>query len=103
MQTETGQAARMPLWASLREAIRGSSSRDYTSGSIDRAIFMLSVPMVLEMCMESLFGVVDIFWVAKLGKDAMTAAALTEATLAILFAVAMGLSMGTTAIVARRI
>jgi len=92
----------MSLWASLREAIRGSSSRDYTSGSIDRAIFMLSVPMVLEMCMESLFGVVDIFWVAKLGKDAMTAAALTEATLAILFAVAMGLSMGTTAIVARR-
>ena len=63
---------------------------------------MLSVPMVLEMCMESLFGVVDIFWVAKLGKEAMTAAALTEATLAMLFAVAMGLSMGTTAIVARR-
>ena len=109
MQTEIGSAASPPqpegsksIWSSLREAIRGSSNRDYTSGSIDRAIFMLSVPMVLEMCMESLFGVVDIFWVAKLGKDAMTAAALTEATLAILFAVAMGLSMGTTAIVARR-
>ena len=108
MQTEIGVAAQpqpegsKSLFSSLLEAIRGSSSRDYTSGSIDRAIFMLSVPMVLEMCMESLFGVVDIFWVAKLGKEAMTAAALTEATLAILFAVAMGLSMGTTAIVARR-
>lgn len=109
MQTDIGVVTAQPqpagsksLLRSLFEAIRGSSSRDYTSGSIDRAIFMLSVPMVLEMCMESLFGVVDIFWVAKLGKDAMTAAALTEATLAILFAVAMGLSMGTTAIVARR-
>jgi len=89
------------LWASLREAISGSS-HDYTEGSLGRAIFMLSVPMVLEMCMESLFGVVDIFFVAKLGKDAMAAAALTEATLTILFAVAMGLSMGTTAIIARR-
>lgn len=108
MQTEIGVAPQpqpegsKSLWKSLVEAIRGSAGRDYTTGSIDRAIFMLSVPMVLEMCMESLFGVVDIFWVAKLGKDAMTAAALTEATLAILFAVAMGLSIGTTAIVARR-
>jgi putative MATE family efflux protein len=91
----------VPLWQSLRNAIRGER-RDYTEGSLDRAIFMLAVPMVLEMCMESLFGVVDIFWVAKLGKDAMTAAALTEATLSILFAVAMGLGMGVTAIVARR-
>lgn len=63
---------------------------------------MLAVPMVLEMCMESLFGVVDIFWVAKLGKYAMSAAALTEGALTMLFAVAMGLSMGVTAIVARR-
>ncbi len=90
------------LLASLREAIAGSE-RDYTEGSIGRAIFMLSVPMVLEMCMESLFGVVDIFFVAKLGKEAMAAAALTESTLTILFAIAMGLSMGTTAIIARRI
>ena len=108
MQTEIGVAVQpqpegsKSLFSSLVEAIRGSSSRDYTAGSIDRAIFMLSVPMVLEMCMESLFGVVDIFFVAKLGKDAMSAAALTEATLMILFAVAMGLSMGTSAIVARR-
>jgi putative MATE family efflux protein len=98
----TSQTETQGLWASLREAIAGSS-RDYTEGSIGRAIFMLSVPMVLEMCMESLFGIVDIFFVAKLGPDAMAAAALTESTLTILFAVAMGLSMGTTAIIARRI
>jgi putative MATE family efflux protein len=91
------------LWSSLREAVSGSHGRDFTKGSIDRAIFMLSVPMVLEMCMESLFGIVDIFFVAKLGKEAMAAAALTESTLTLLFAVAMGLSMGTTAIIARRI
>src|SRR5688572_31364143 len=98
----TSQTETQGLWASLREAIAGSP-RDYTEGSIGRAIFMLSVPMVLEMCMESLFGIVDIFFVAKLGPDAMAAAALTESTLTILFAVAMGLSMGTTAIIARRI
>jgi putative MATE family efflux protein len=82
--------------------VRGSE-RDYTDGALGRAIFLLSVPMVLEMCMESLFGVVDIFWVSRLGKSAMAAVALTESTLTLLFAVAMGLSMGTTAIVARRI
>ena len=99
----TSQEPRQSLWSSLREAVAGSHGRDYTKGSIDRAIFMLSVPMVLEMCMESLFGIVDIFFVAKLGKEAMAAAALTESTLTILFAIAMGLSMGTTAIIARRI
>jgi putative MATE family efflux protein len=99
----TTQEPRQGLWSSLREAIAGSHGRDYTKGGIDRAIFMLSVPMVLEMCMESLFGLVDIFFVAKLGKEAMAAAALTESTLTLLFAVAMGLSMGTTAIIARRI
>lgn len=98
----TTQQESKGLWASFREAIAGSQ-RDYTEGSIARAIFMLSVPMVLEMCMESLFGIVDIFFVAKLGKNAMAAAALTESTLTILFAIAMGLSMGTTAIIARRI
>ena len=97
------QESRQGIWSSLREAVAGSHGRDYTKGSIDRAIFMLSVPMVIEMCMESLFGIVDIFFVAKLGKEAMAAVALTESTLTILFAIAMGLSMGTTAIIARRI
>ena len=95
--------ARAPgMWASLREALAGTH-QDYTEGSIERAIVLLAVPMVLEMCMESLFGVVDVFWVARLGEDAITTVGLTESCLMIVFALAIGLSMGATAMVARRI
>ena len=90
------------FWASLREAIFGGQ-RDYTEGSISRAITLLAIPMVLEMAMESLFGVVDVFFVAHLGSDALATVALTESLITPLFAIALGLSMGTTAIVARRI
>ncbi len=95
--------ARVPgFWASLREAVMGSH-HDFTSGSIDRAIVLLAVPMVLEMVMESLFGVVDVFWVAHLGADAITTVGLTETCLTLVFVIALGLSMGATAMVARRI
>lgn len=90
------------FWATLREAVAGSH-QNFTEGSIGRAIFLLSVPMVLEMAMESLFGIVNIFWVGKLGKDQAAAVGITESLLTIVFTVAMGLSMGTTAMVARRI
>ena len=90
------------FWASLRESLAGTH-RDYTEGSIGRAIVLLAVPMVLEMCMESLFGVVDVFWVAHVGVDAIATVALTESGLTVLFAVALGLSMAATAMVARRI
>jgi putative MATE family efflux protein len=90
------------LWATLREAFAGSH-QDFTTGSIGRAIFLLSVPMVLEMAMESLFGIVNIFWVGRLGKNPAAAVGITESLLTIVFTVAMGLSMGTTAMVARRI
>ncbi len=90
------------FWATLREAVAGSE-QNFTEGSIGRAIFLLSVPMVLEMAMESLFGIVNIFWVGKLGKDQTAAIGITESLLTIVFTVAMGLSMGTTAMVARRI
>ncbi|HTR34572.1 MAG TPA: MATE family efflux transporter [Bryobacteraceae bacterium] len=90
------------LWSSLREAVMGTS-QDFTEGSIGRAIILLAVPMVLEMCMESLFGVVDVFWVAHLGADAITTVGLTETGLTVLFVIALGLSMGATALVARRI
>ena len=79
------------------------TTHDYTDGSIGRAIVLLAVPMVLEMCMESLFGVVDVFWVAHLGADAITTVGLTETSLLVIFVIAMGLSMGATAMVARRI
>ncbi len=86
----------------IAESLRGAH-HDYTSGSLNRAIVLLSVPMVLEMAMESLFVVVDIFWVAHLGEKAVSAVGITEAMFAIVFAAAMGLSAAATATVARRI
>jgi putative MATE family efflux protein len=90
------------FWATLREAVAGSE-QDFTEGSIGRAIFLLSVPMILEMAMESLFGIVNVYWVAHLGREQAAAVGITEALLTIVFTVAMGLSMATTAMVARRI
>lgn len=77
--------------------------QEYTSGSIRKAIFMLSVPMVLEMMMESIFFLVDAYWVSSLGPNAIATVGLTESVLTLVYAVAIGLSMGVTAIVARRI
>jgi len=93
---------RYTLWSSLLEAIRGSH-QDYTTGSLNRAIFLLAVPMVLEMVLESLFAVVDVFWVGRLGANAVATVGLTESMLSLVFAVGMGLSLSTTAMVARRI
>jgi putative MATE family efflux protein len=90
------------LWNSLVEAIRGSH-QDYTAGSLNRAILLLAVPMVLEMVLESLFAVVDVFWVGRLGANAIATVGLTESMLSLVFAVGMGLSLSTTAMVARRI
>jgi putative MATE family efflux protein len=89
------------IWSSLREAVMGSH-QDFTEGNISRAIVLLAVPMVLEMCMESLFGVVDVFWVSRLGADAVATVGLTETALVLVFVIALGLSMGATALVARR-
>jgi putative MATE family efflux protein len=90
------------LWASVREALRGSH-QDYTAGNLNRAILLLAIPMVLEMVLESLFAVVDVFWVGRLGADAVATVGLTESMLALVFAVGMGLSLSTGAMVARRI
>jgi putative MATE family efflux protein len=90
------------FWSSIREALRGSH-QDYTAGSLNRAILLLAIPMVLEMVLESLFAVVDVFFVGRLGADAVATVGLTESLLTLVFAVAIGLSMSTTAMVARRI
>ena len=98
-----GNASRLGRWAGfLREAVVGSQ-RDFTEGPIGPAIFLLAVPMVLEMMMESLFGIINVFWVAHLGAEATATVGITESLLTMVFAVAMGLSMATTATVARRI
>ncbi len=90
------------LWSSIREALRGSH-QDFTTGSLNRAILLLAIPMVLEMVLESLFAVVDVFWVGRLGADAVATVGLTESLLSLVFAVGLGLSLSTTAMVARRI
>ncbi|MDQ3798576.1 MAG: MATE family efflux transporter [Acidobacteriota bacterium] len=86
----------------LREAVFGSQ-RDFTTGSIGQAVFILSVPMIMEMLGESLFALVDIFFVARLGADAVATVILTESMMALIYAVAIGLSIGATATVARRV
>src|SRR5688500_9239046 len=87
----------------FKEAVKGTE-QDYTSLSIDKAIFMLSIPMILEMIMESLFAVVDVYWVSRLNdNDAVATIGLTESVLTLVYSLAIGLSMGATAMVARRV
>jgi putative MATE family efflux protein len=85
----------------FKQAVNGDI-KDFTTGSIDKAIFLLAIPMILEMVLESLFAVVDIFFVNKLGKEAVTTVGLTESLMYIIYSLAIGLSMGTAAMVARR-
>jgi putative MATE family efflux protein len=89
-------------WRFLREALAGTH-QDFTEGSLTRGIALLAIPTVLEMAMESTFGLVDAFFVAHLGADAMAAVGLTESLVVLIFSIALGLSMAATATVARRI
>lgn len=91
------------IYSLFKKAIKGEE-QDYTAIGIDKAIFLLSIPMILEMLMESLFAVVDVFWVSKLNdNDAVATVGLTESVLTLIYSLAIGLSMGATAMVARRI
>ncbi len=90
------------LWTTIRESLAGSHHGSYTDGSIDRAIVLLAIPMVLELVLESVFAVVDVFFVSRVGPDAVATVGLTEAMMTMIYAVAMGLGMGATATVARR-
>jgi putative MATE family efflux protein len=99
----TAEAAESPsIWSTLREAVRGSTA-DFTEISVGRAVVLLAVPMVLEMLMESVFAVADVFFVGRLGADAVATVGITESLMTIIYAVAMGLSIGAAATVARRI
>lgn len=94
-------AAPESFWRQVRDGIAGKP-RDYTQGSILRAVVLLAIPMMLEMVMQSVFAVVDIYFVGKLGSDAVATVGLTDSLLTLVFALAMGLSMAATATVARR-
>lgn len=90
------------FWGEIKAALAGHE-QDYTTAPLNRAIFLLAVPMVLEMCMESLFGIVDIYWVARLGEKATAAVGVTESIMTIVYSVALGVSMSATAMISRRI
>jgi putative MATE family efflux protein len=91
------------VWASVRQALAGGHGVDYTSVTLNRAVLLLAVPMVMEMIMESLFALSDVFWVSRLGKNAIAVVGLTESIMTLIYAVAIGISFAATAIVARRI
>ena len=99
--SSAAQGGSLSFGAALREALRGSH-RDFTQGPLGTAILILAVPMVLEMVMESIFAVVDVFFVARLGADAVATVGITESMLSGVYAIAIGLSIGATAMVARR-
>ena len=98
----TTQSRPSEWWTVVRDAVRGIP-HDYTAGSLGRGIVLLAIPMVLEMAMESIFAVVDVFWVSRLGPDAVATVGLTESMLTLVYTAAMGLSIGVAAVVARRI
>ena len=100
--TTTGADA-VSFWTIVRESVRGEVHHDFTVGPIGRAVLLLAVPMVLEVVLESIFAVADIFWVSRLGPDAVASVGLTESLLTVVYALAMGLGIGATAVVARRI
>lgn len=99
-QSGAGRGAR--TWQLVRQAIRGSHV-DYTQGAVGQAILLLAIPMVLEMSMESIFAVVDVFFVSRLGPQAIATVGLTESMLTLIYTIAMGLGIGATAMVSRRI
>ena len=90
------------MWATIKEAIRGSH-QDFTEAPVSRAVVLLAVPMVLEMMMESVFVVADVFFVGRLGPDAVATVGITESWMTVMYALAAGLSIGAMAMVARRI
>jgi putative MATE family efflux protein len=102
MSTVTDSSTGWSLWSTVREAVRGSH-QDYTRVPIGRAVVLLAVPMVLEMIMESVFAVADIFFVGHLGAQAIATVGITESIMTTIYAVAVGLSIGAAAVVSRRI
>ena len=101
-ETKSGSSKSPSFWRVVRQSLQGEHL-DFTALPLNRAVILLAVPMILEMIMESLFAVVDMFWVASLGKEAVAVVGLTESVMTLVYAIAMGLSFAGTALVARRI
>src|SRR6476469_7041838 len=102
MSQSNQHTSRLSLFTSLlKQSLRGDE-HDYTQGSIRQAIILLAIPMILELSLESVFAVVDMFFVGKLGEDAIATVGLTESVATLLYSVAIGLSTAATAVVARR-
>lgn len=101
-QMSESQPSTTTFWRSVAQSLRGEE-HDYTTLPLNRAIILLAVPMVLEMVMESLFAVADVFWVSRLGKEAVAVVGITESVMTLIYAVAIGISIAATAIVSRRI
>ncbi|HYK55963.1 MAG TPA: MATE family efflux transporter, partial [Flavisolibacter sp.] len=99
-QTATYKVSR--VFGFIIDALKGEQ-QDYTKGSLRKAVIMLAIPMIIEMGMESVFAVVDLFFVGNLGKHAISTVGLTESVLTIVYSIAIGMSMAATAIVARRV
>src|SRR5688572_23489936 len=101
MTTKLNSSGIRKIWSAIRESLNGVE-QDYTTGSIPRAVFLLAVPMILELSLESVFAVVDMFFVSKLGENAIATVGLTESVITLVYSAAIGLSTAATAIVARR-
>ncbi|WP_428742899.1 MATE family efflux transporter [Tenacibaculum sp.] len=99
--TDNNQTSKQTIFSLFKDAVLGKQ-QDFTTGSIKKAIFMLSIPMILEMLMESIFALVDIIYVSRVSVNAVATVGLTESVLTLVYAVAIGLSMAATALVARR-
>jgi putative MATE family efflux protein len=102
MTDQSHSSGRPGLWDTVRLALAGGE-QDFTTGPIGRAIVLLAIPMVLEMVMESVFAVTDVFFVSRLGVNAIATVGFTEALICLIYAIAVGMSLATTAMVARRI
>ena len=100
--TQTTSPADASFWSIVRRALKGEHT-DFTAETLNRAVLLLAIPMVLEMVMESLFAIVDVFWVSRLGKEAVAVVGLTESVMSLIYAVAIGVAIAATAIVARRV
>ncbi len=103
MTSESQKTARLSNYVTIIKSALKGEEYDYTSINLRKAVFLLAIPMILELSLESVFAVVDMFFVGKLGKNAITTVGLTESVITLVYSIAMGLSIGATALVARRV